>query len=222
MIYIRFLFPGLKAAVPEAAATVPSFIDDVAIYVESKTVANNIELLTKIVQCAFQWADNNSVQFDDSKTELIHFKTSRKPSCDLMILLNGIMVRPKRELRWLGVWLDRKLNFKGYVQKKVASATSAMHMLLRLLRSEWGLSATSGRQLYIACVTSICDYGAEIWFKNQKQYIEQFQKLQNKAIRKILGVFRTSPISPMEIEANLAPPELRIRQKIKRYAFRIT
>ena len=26
----------------------------------------------------------------------------------------------------------------------------------------------------------------------------------------------------MEIEANLAPPELRIRQKIKRYAFRIT
>ena len=49
LIYIRFLFPGLKAAVPEVAATVPSFIDDVAIYIESKTVANNIELLTKIV-----------------------------------------------------------------------------------------------------------------------------------------------------------------------------
>ena len=53
LIYIRFLFPGLKAAVPEVAATVPSFINDMAIYIESKIVANNIELLTKIVQCAF-------------------------------------------------------------------------------------------------------------------------------------------------------------------------
>ena len=139
-----------------------------------------------------------------------------------MILPNGTVVRLKRELRWLGVQLDRKLNFKGYIQKKIASATSAIYILLRLLRSEWGLSATSGRQLYIACVISIYNYGAEIQFKNQKQYIEQFQKLQNKAIRKVLGVFRTSPISPMEIKANLAPLELRIRQKIKRYAFRIT
>ena len=37
-----------------------------------------------------------------------------------------------------------------------------------------------------------------------------------------MGVFRTSPIGPMEIEANIPPPAIRIRQKIQKYALRVT
>jgi hypothetical protein len=55
------------------------------------------------------------------------------------------------------------------------------------------------RQLYIACITTIADYGIPIWWNFQKQYIDQFAKLQNYTLRKMLGVFKITPDSIMEI-----------------------
>ena len=57
------------------------------------------------------------------------------------------------------------------------------------------------RQLYLACITSIADYGVPIWWKGQGHYLDRFQKLQNDMLRKILGAFRTSPIAAIELEA---------------------
>ena len=107
------------------------------------------------------------------------------------------------------------------MQKKTAAATRTLHLINRLLKSERGLSANAGRQLYLACITSISDYRAEVWYKGQKGYLAQLQKIQSSALRKILGCFRTSPVAAMEIEANILPSEIRIRHKIRGYALRI-
>lgn len=65
------------------------------------------------------------------------------------------------------------------------------------------------------------DYGSIVWWKGQNSIVDQLQKLQNRAVRKILGAFRTSPILPMEIEAALAPPRVRLNMAMSRYVFRI-
>jgi len=95
-------------------------------------------------------------------------------------------------------------------------------LITRLLNSEWGLSAKAGRQLYMACITSISDYGAEVWWKNQKTYQDMLQGLQNASLRKILGTFRTSPGAAMELEANIPPVQVRLNQKCRNYALRVT
>jgi hypothetical protein len=77
------------------------------------------------------------------------------------------------------------------------------------------------RQLYIACITSIADYGVPIWWNNQKFLLDKYQKLQNSALRKILGVFRTSPASVMEIEASIPPLKVRFDKACKSYSLRI-
>ena len=69
------------------------------------------------------------------------------------------------------------------------------------------------RQLYQTCITAISDYGSEIWWNDQKSYAQKFQKLQNLGLRKILGAFKTSPTSAMEIEANIQPIKIRLNQK---------
>ena len=45
--------------------------------------------------------------------------------------------------------------------------------------------------------------------------------LQNLALRKILSVFKTSPILAMEVEASLASPEIRLDSINRKYAFRL-
>ena len=181
----------------------PVNIDDVACMVVGNTEEENCIELEAIAKTAFEWGDNNAVAFDDPKTELIHFHRRRQsPECPVT-LPNGTVTQPSPVVRWLGVFFDRKLSFRTHINRKVTFASRALQMISRLNTSERGLSPQHLHQLYTSCVTPILDYRAEAWWRGQKGYFDKLQKLQNAACRKILGVFRTSPIVPMELEASL-------------------
>lgn len=94
--------------------------------------------------------------------------------------------------------------------------------MARLVKSERGLSPRALRQLYTAHFTSVANYGSIIWWKKQWFAKDSLQKLQNLAVRKILGVFKTAPIQPMEVEAALSPPDVRLNSNIRQYAFRLS
>ncbi len=220
LIYIRFLFDRIKRK--HQNVKLPSYIDDVALIVEGKTAEENCKFLEQITKTTFQWATENAVTFDDSKSELIHFQKGKSEPTASVTLPNNTVINPSKSVRWLGIWFDRKMSFKTHVQKKIASATRTLHLLHRLLNSEWGLSAAAGRQLYSACITSISDYGCQIWWNRQKGFVKLFQKLQNAAMRKILGAFRTSPCAAMELESATLPPHIRLDKTCMLYALRIT
>ncbi len=174
-------------------------------------------MLKNAAKIAFTWAENNAVQFDDSKSELIHFESHKTTLNQMIILLNNMIIKSKTCVRWLEVWLNRKLNFKVHVQTKIATVIRTLHSLFRLMNSEWELNVKSEKQLYLTCVTSISDYDVEIWWNNQKSYLVEFRKLQNAALRKILSVFRTSSIDAIQIEVEISSMKMRLNQKCKNY-----
>ncbi|KAI0991854.1 hypothetical protein K3495_g16333, partial [Podosphaera aphanis] len=90
----------------------------------------------------------------------------------------------------------------------------------RLTNTEKGLSPVAMRQLYLACIISISDYASQVWWKRQRNFVEMLEKLQNIALRKILGCFKTSPTKAMELEACLCPPEVRLNHYRRKYAMR--
>ena len=49
----------------------------------------------------------------------------------------------------------------------------------------------------------------------------KYEKLQNQALRKILGAFKTSPISAMEIEAAILPVSVKFNKLCQNYTIRI-
>src|SRR5438034_2507625 len=158
------------------------------------------------------------------KQSLIHFHAKR--SLDLKNELYSVKVeetvfQPKELVKYLDIWLDSKLSFKAHVEKKIASAQKVLMQIERLSNTEKGLSFQAMRQLYIACISSVADYGVPIWWDNQKHLLEKFQKLQNQTLRKILGTFKISPISAMKIEASIPSPKVRFNRICKNYALRI-
>ena len=132
-----------------------------------------------------------------------------------------MIFQSKELVKYLDIWLDSKLSFKAYVKKKIASAQKVLMQIERLSNTEKKLSFQAMRQLYIACISSVADYGVPIWWDNQKHLLEKFQKLQNQTLRKILDTFKTSPISAMEIEASIPPSKVRFNRICKNYALRI-
>src|SRR5204863_6645417 len=185
-------------------------------------INNNCEMLELAAKKLLQLQNQNNIQFDMEKTELIHFHSKKIDNYqDYIIQIGNIQIEPKSLVKWLGIWLDSKLNFKEHVEKKIVSATQILHQASRLLNIERGLSFQAMRQLYIACIVSVADYGVPIWWDNQNFLLDKFQKLQNLALRKILGAFKTSPIMAMELEAAIPPPKVRFQKICMNYSLRI-
>ena len=108
------------------------------------------------------------------------------------------------------------------MEKKLNSATASFFGLQRLGTLQQGLSFRALRQLYIACVTTIADFGVPLWYNNNKQglLIRRYQNLEIMAIRYMLGAFKGSPTRALELEAAIPPPEIRFEKLGNMYALR--
>jgi hypothetical protein len=126
LLYVQPLFVELDGI---HGLWTPSFIDDIALVVQGRRAVRNASRLEEAAKIAFEWADNHCVAFGDSKTELIHFHRKCTPknrppdtarlALERVTLPNGTIVSQPADnegIRWLGIWFDRRLNFKYYVR----------------------------------------------------------------------------------------------------------
>ena len=72
MIYIRDLFPSLATTVKAF-----SYIDDIALVVSTTSFKKNIKILEREVAKLYELGATNAIEFDLSKTELLHFSTAK-------------------------------------------------------------------------------------------------------------------------------------------------
>ena len=196
-----------------------SYIDDFSISVSSTSAAKNCRALETIVQGLFQKAEAHEAQFDPGKTELIHFSPSRTP-IEEGLTIAGLAVSPSPIVKWLGIHFDSRLTFETHIEKKINAATSAFFGLQRLGTTQAGLSFRALRQLYIACVTSIADFGVQLWWRGQKTMLKRYQRLQYLATQRMLGAFRGSPSRALELEAAIPPPSVRFEKACNNYSLR--
>jgi hypothetical protein len=69
-------------------------------------------------------------------------------------------------------------------------------------------------------VQSVALYGAELWWKGQKDAINKLQKLINKQSRAITGALTTSPIDLLIKEAEMTPAEPLLDHKQRKFTLR--
>jgi len=196
-------------------------MDDISLTASSKSFKKNIQILEREASELIALGNKNYIEFDIIKTELIHFHISPKLTPPLK-LPNRVVVQPKRVIKWLGIHFDSNLKFKEHIAIRTSLAKQAFYRLNRLVNIARGLSPFAVRQLYLACVTSVSDYGSVLWWgKINKTQIRPLQAIQNLATKKILGVFKTAPIAPRELESALLPPIIRLNHSQRRYVFRV-
>ena len=131
-------------------------------------------------------------------------------------------MKSKVNVEWFKIYMNRILKFKKQVQNRIASTNRVLHSINRLQKSEGDLKSNAKCQIYQTCILSISDHDAEIWYNaqnSQKIYINQFQKLQNSTIRKILRFFCIVFIETLKIESNISSIKIRIHRKMQKYAF---
>ena len=115
-----------------------------------------------------------------SKTEAVLFSKARHQKLIKQISENQLrfggktVFFNKEATRWLGVWLDSHLNFN----ERMKNARAA-ELRIKGLSKTYGLCLALVRRIQIAAVQSVALYGAELWWKGQKDFQKDLQKLTN-------------------------------------------
>ena len=70
------------------------------------------------------------------KIELIYFyfkKAFNLENESYSVKIGESIIQPKSLVKWLGIWLDSKLTFKQYVEKKTTQVLKLLNQIERLL-----------------------------------------------------------------------------------------
>ena len=164
-----------------------SYVDDFCVAVSSpsggaKAIRENSEALYRVTSQLTEQAVRIGLTFDPSKTELIHFSRRRAPTEETVPLPGGVVAHPADAVRYLGFFIDRKLDWQQHVQHRANLASAVLSSLARLKTIQ---QATT--------VRPVSKYGPELWCTSSGRIV--------KILRMIPILFASiSPASALQIE----------------------
>jgi len=138
------------------------FIDDIAYGVQGSTAEENAQALQTTLERAEEWRIAHGAKFETSKYVLVHFTRSTRTPTEAAVMVQGHVISPSNETRYLGVVFDKQLRYTPHRQYIAKKGTAAAMALARIASSTWGALYQRVRQLYIATVIPRMDYAAII------------------------------------------------------------
>ena len=224
LIYISGIFDSVLKACPQATSL--SFVDDLGFIASGSSVQEIAKSLEKVAKTVLQWGERNAVTYDTAKTEAVLFSKSRRQRLSGQLREAHIKVGDKKigfnreATRWLGVWLDSQLKLTSHINERMRRARIA-EIQIRSLTKTYGLVPGLVRRIQLAVVQSTALYGAELWWKGQKNHEHTVQQLLNRQARSITGMYPSTPIHPLLAEAGLIPASTLLDQRQRLYAYRL-
>ncbi len=203
LIYIN----DLKEALPNTIQ-LALFADDTALWVTGRDFTVVQQMLQRALYSLEKWAELWRLIVNPQKTQLILFSLAKLKTISAFprkITLCRKSVPLLESASYLGVCWDRRLSWRAFVDGKVAQARQRINMLRRLASTSWGANIKVLRSLYLAYVRPVLQYGDEVLLGVGQAQSSRLDKIQNQALRKIIGVGSSAPIAAMEQEARIPP-----------------
>lgn len=171
------------------------FADDTIIYYSS---SDSIEIVNKInydLSKLSIWFKNN-ISLNVSKTKFMLVRGVRasvpKIICDIKI--ENSKIENVDEIKYLGVIIDKHLNFKEHVKYIIKKIAKKVNFLFRLGDSVSPLTRTT---VYKSLIAPHFDYCSTVFLSIGETELDLLQKAQNRAMRAIIRCSRFTPIDQM-------------------------
>jgi hypothetical protein len=85
------------------------------------------------------WAKNNKLNFNEQKSKVI--VTSRrkgKENKEISVCMNNKILEQVQKIKYLGIIIDSKLNFREHIMYISSKCTKLIHALSRSAKQSWG------------------------------------------------------------------------------------
>lgn len=198
---------------------VSAYADDILLVIEGR---NRVELErkgTEWMRMVCEWGESVGVSVSKEKTVMMLLKgTMARTRCP-NVRMNDVCVKYVPCVKYLGVWMSERMNFKVHLEKLRGKTVSVMGKLRRVLRSEWGLRKKAVRILYKGLFSACVMYGASVWYSVMK--FKYARELMNRCQRTVLcgcmNVCRTVSTEALQVLMGGLPWDLECVRRGMKY-----
>lgn len=207
----------LKLELPKGSELI-GFADDVAVVVTAKFKDEVEFIATEAVSIIQRWMDSMGLELAAHKTEIVLVSSRKRREC-ASVKIKDTVIESKRAVRYLGVMIDDRLNFKDHIEFMVDKATSKFAAISRMMPNIGG-PRSSKRLLLVKVVTSIMLYAAPIWAKalEANTYKRRVNQLHRRCALRIMCGYRTLSSDAAYVISGLMPFDIQAEEAYRIYS----
>lgn len=167
------------------------FADDTTVIFREPTRDSMTQKINDIFKNLMVWFNENTLKMNVDKTQLLCFKNDiRRININHM----DTIVEASEKVKFLGLYLDHKLNFKAHIEH-LANKTSRLGYLLYKLRDALTLDVLM--QVYYGHIQSNVRYGILFWGGSTD--VDRILKVQKRCLRIMTYAKPTDSAKPIFI-----------------------
>lgn len=185
------------------------YADDVIMYAADADFLELNTILTEGLAEADQWFVNMGLSISAEKSRAVIFSRKRNTILNNVIAYEGGTIRIVPHVKYLGMYLDRKLNWKMHIEHITASCNKPLNIMKCLCSTKWGSDPITLITLYRGLIRSRLDYGGFLYGSCSPTSFQKVEKIQYKAIRIAMGAMQSTPTNALQVEAGEEPIKIR-------------
>ena len=166
-----------------ASSTVFHFADDTNLLYSDKSIKKLRTALNKDLALLYDWLCANRLSLNEGKTEFIVFRPPRRSiNLRITLRLHDTKLYESSKIKYLGLLLDNKLNWKSHITELSKKLSRAIGLLYKIRQY---CTPSTLRTLYFSLFHSHLTYGLAVWGNANAVHINRIKLLQKRAIRAI-------------------------------------
>lgn len=162
------------------------YADDTAIITQHADIDRCKDLLQQSVDLIVNWFTKWRLNLNPTKCEAKIFSLRRSPEPNPISINNtNIIWNPSdRAVKYLGVYLDKKLNWNFHINSKLTQAYSRLSSLFPILNRKSSLQNSCAILIYKTILRPLIMYASPVWgLSISTQKMNKIQVFQNKVLR---------------------------------------
>jgi ribonuclease HI len=189
------------------------YADDIAIWINASLRKNTPKRVINHVQKIYQeeltkfsiYMQENGLELSCDKTNLVLFNNGDNPNHLPILNMNGHILQYKDDVKFLGIYLTKKLNWKMHMNHLIGKIRKRLNFLKLVSAQPWSQDVNTLLNLAISLVRSKITYGQEVYFSAPNCFLQKLESLDSKAIKIAMGVPVHASTSKTYKECDILP-----------------
>ena len=192
------------------SSSIRLFADDCLLYREIRTAQDSINL-QKDLDHLTTWAKDWQMSFNPTKCQTLRVTKKKNPTPAKYTML-GHTLEQIDHGKYLGVEIDKELNWSHHINQTTQKATRTINFLRRNIGK---CGQTTKARAYTTMVRPHLEYASSAWDPHLQKQINQLERVQSKAARFVTGQYQRDA-SVTKMKSDLGWPSLQGRRFISR------
>ena len=163
------------------------YADDTVVFYQGHTCEEVNSALQECIINLSEWYKDNNLTLNAAKSEVMLISSQRKYIADsLCVYLDGQLLNNVTCANYLGMKIDKHLNWNMYINKLCGNISVKLKQLRRLCGL---ISKELMIKIYNSTIQPCIDYAISVWGQTSEHNLSKIQRLQNFTARIIMHNF---------------------------------